>query len=90
MSIMSTGLSPDEMHGQPLTVSVARACQLSGLGPTSIWAALRDGRLEVVRIPGMRRTLITYRSLAKLLGASSPAPRKRGRPRKIELRPEAA
>jgi hypothetical protein len=72
---------------EPLAVSVGRACQLSGFGPTSIWAFLRDGRLEPVRVPGVRRTLISFRSLAKLLGppaALEPQPRrKRGRPRKI-------
>ena len=64
----------------PLTVSVAKACELSGFGPTSVWAFLKDGRLEAVRVPGIRRTLITYRSLMKLLapsrrGAAAPPPR---------------
>jgi hypothetical protein len=69
---------------QPLAVTVGRACELSGFGPTSIWAFLRDGRLEAVRVPGVRRTLVTFRSLAKLLAppTASEAPRRRGRPRK--------
>lgn len=68
----------------PLAVTVRRACELSGLGPTSIWAFLKDGRLQAVRIPGVRRTLVTYPSLARLLGAASELPQrpKRGRPRK--------
>jgi hypothetical protein len=68
----------------PLTVTVAKACELSGFGPTSIWAFLKDRRLEAVRIPGVRRTLISYRSLMKLLASSAEAsPRRaRGRPRK--------
>jgi hypothetical protein len=68
----------------PLTVTVAKACELSGFGPTSIWALLKDGRLEARRVPGIRRTLITYQSLMKLLGASSGKPlrRQRGRPRR--------
>lgn len=69
---------------QPLAVTVSRACELSGFGPTSIWAFLRDGRLEAVRVPGVRRTLVTFRSLAKLLTPPT-GPlrvRKRGRPRK--------
>ena len=45
----------------PLAVTVQRACELSGLGPTSIWAFLKDGRLEAVRVPGVRRTLVSYR-----------------------------
>jgi len=69
----------------PLAVTVKRACELSGLGPTSIWAFLRDGRLEAVRVPGVRRTLVSYASLARLLAPSADAgraPRRRGRPRK--------
>jgi hypothetical protein len=69
----------------PLAVTVRRACELSGLGPTSIWAFLRDGRLAAVRVPGIRRTLVSYSSLARLLapGAESSPPRRRGRPRKL-------
>jgi hypothetical protein len=70
---------------QPLTVTVKRACELSGFGPTMIWAFLRDGRLEAIRVDGCRRTLVGYRSLVKLLTLSTEAPRrKRGRPRKAE------
>ena len=74
---------PDET---PLSITVKRACELSGLGPTSLWASLRDGRLEAVRVPGVRRTLVRYASLARLLtppSNSSPPPRRRGRPRKL-------
>jgi hypothetical protein len=79
----------------PLAVTVQRACELSGLGPTSIWAFLKDGRLEAVRVPGVRRTLVSYPSLARLLAPSSaaqpqpqpqpkpkPQHRRRGRPSK--------
>jgi hypothetical protein len=72
---------------KPLAVTVRRACELSGLGPTSIWAFLRDGRLEAVRVPGVRRTLLGYASLARLLTPAaelSPSPR-RGRPRKSPI-----
>jgi hypothetical protein len=75
----------DAEHLPPLTVTVRRASQLSGLGLTSVWAALRDGRLEAVRVPGTRRTLISYASLARLLTPATnpqPAPRRRGRPSK--------
>jgi hypothetical protein len=71
--------------GGPLAVTVQRACQLSGLGPTTIWAFLKDGRLEAVRLPGLRRTLVSYASLERLLAPSDiaqPQPRRRGRPRK--------
>jgi hypothetical protein len=69
---------------EPLTVTVAKACELSGFGPTSIWAFLKDHRLETVRVAGVRRTLISYRSLVRLLGSldETPTPRRRGRPRK--------
>jgi hypothetical protein len=65
----------------PLAVTVGRACQLSGFGPTSIWAFLKDGRLKAVRVPGVRRTLVDYASLTRLLAPPSelPRPRRRGR-----------
>jgi hypothetical protein len=67
----------------PLAVTVSQACHLSGFGPTSIWAFLKDGRLKAVRVPGVRRTLVSYASLLGLLApASEPRPRRRGRPRK--------
>jgi hypothetical protein len=75
---------------EPLAVTVSRACELSGFGPTSIWAFLRDGRLEAVRVPGVKRTLVGYRSLVKLLTPSTEAPRrKRGRPRRAERQAQA-
>jgi excisionase family DNA binding protein len=67
----------------PLAVTVQQACQLSGLGPTTIWAFLKDGRLEAVRLPGLRRTLVSYASLERVLAPSDgapPQPRRRGRP----------
>jgi hypothetical protein len=69
----------------PLAVTVQRACELSGLGATSIWAFLKDGRLEAVRVPGVRRTLVGYASLARLLAPAStsqPTPRPRDGQRK--------
>ena len=85
MSLSSSGLSHDEPHrAKPLTVTVAMARSLSGLGNTTIWALIKSGKLESVRV--RRRRLIVYRSLEQLL---SPAlsdllaqPRRRGRPRK--------
>jgi hypothetical protein len=89
MSTLAT--SPNEPH--PLAVTVKRASELSGLGLTSIWAFLRDGRLEAVRVTGIRRTLVSYPSLTRLLAPSStsaPAPRKRGRPGKLPAKDAAA
>jgi hypothetical protein len=69
----------------PLAVTVRRACELSGLGATTVWGFIRAGRLVAVRPPGTRRTLITYESLARLLTpATDPQPHAhcRGRSRK--------
>jgi hypothetical protein len=79
---MTQTTSPDDALA-PLAVTVPRACQLSGFGQTSIWAFLKDGRLKAVRIPGVRRTLVSYASLTRLLAPRSepPQPRNRDRPR---------
>jgi hypothetical protein len=76
-----------DIDGSPLAVTVQRACELSGLGPTTIWAFLKDGRLEAVRVPGVRRTLVSYPSLVRLLApaaqsAPPPESRRRGRSHK--------
>jgi hypothetical protein len=42
-------------NGNPLAVSVSRACELTGLGTTSVWALLKVGRLDAVRVPGPLR-----------------------------------
>ena len=68
----------------PVAVTFATARQISGLGLTTLWGLARDGRIEIVRIG--RRTLITYRSLVRLLlppEPDAPQPRRRGRPRKL-------
>jgi excisionase family DNA binding protein len=85
MSICSTGHSRHELHGaKPLAVTVAVARSLSGLGNTTIWALIKSGKLESVRV--RRRRLIIYRSLEKLLSPtpsdSPPQVRRRGRPPK--------
>jgi len=76
----------------PLAVTVPQACRLTGYGPTTIWALLRDGRLRAVRVPGIRRTLVSYETLRDLLSpacASAPPPScPRGRPHKLP-QPEA-
>jgi hypothetical protein len=69
---LSSGARPfpplrDHAVVPPLTVTVARACELSGFGQTSIWAFLKNGRLVAVRLPGVRRTLVSYESLRRLL-----------------------
>ena len=70
-----------ELHTtKPLTVTVAMARKISGLGNTTLWALIKDRRLQAVRIG--RRTLITYHSLEALLAPDSgegrnPRPRDR-------------
>jgi hypothetical protein len=49
----------------PLTVTVATARRISGLGNTKLWELIRDRKLETVHVG--RRTLITFRSLKDLL-----------------------
>ena len=69
----------------PIAVTIAEACRQTGLGQTTIWNFAGEGRLELIRPPGIRRTLVSYPSLVKLLTPSTEAPRrKRGRPRKAE------
>ena len=58
-------LAVDELCTKPLTITVAMARRISGLGNTTLWALIKDRRLQTVRIG--RRTLINYRSLEMLL-----------------------
>ena len=50
---------------EPLAVSVKNACQLLGVGRTTMWALMKDGRVKTVRIG--RRRLVIYASLEALL-----------------------
>jgi excisionase family DNA binding protein len=66
MSISSTGLSHHELHGaKPLTITVATAKKLSGLGHTTVWRLIKEKRLLTVHVG--RRTLIAFSSLEALL-----------------------
>jgi hypothetical protein len=53
---------------EPLTITVQRAKDLSGLGSTTIFALLKEGKLRSVKVEGRR--LILFASLKALLGAS--------------------
>jgi hypothetical protein len=83
-------MHPDtESSLDPITVTVPRACELSGFGLTTIWKFIKQGRLKVRRVPGVDRTLVVYSSLQELLtpgpleNTAVPPPRRpRGRPRK--------
>ncbi len=54
-----------QIQPQRLAYSVAEACQVSSLGRTSIFAAIKAKRLQVTRIG--RRTLIHADSLIALI-----------------------
>lgn len=60
-------IAPDDL--KPLTVTVATARKISGLGNTTVWALTKARKLETVRVG--RRTLITYGSLEALLKPAS-------------------
>ena len=57
---------------KPLTVTASTTRKISGLGNTTIWALIKQGKLETVRIG--RRTLVTFRSLEALLAPQPVAP----------------
>jgi hypothetical protein len=63
MSIPSTAVSRDSL--KPITVTVAEAKRLSGLGHTKLWELIGSGVLETVRVG--RRRLVIYASLCRLL-----------------------
>jgi len=56
---------------RPITVTVQQARRLLGLGNTSVWKLIGDGRLRTVRI-GKRR-LILYESLEELIASAADA-----------------
>jgi excisionase family DNA binding protein len=92
MSIRSTAAvlrsTAAALPPQPITVTVQTAKQITGLGLTTIWALIRDGKFQAVRIG--RRTLIRYDSIERLLEPSAtPQPRPRGRPRKPPVNQKA-
>jgi hypothetical protein len=70
----------------PLAVTLREARRISGLGYTTLWKLRKAGRLRSIKVPGVDRTLIDFRSLQELLGQSAavaPPARRPGRPRKI-------
>ena len=84
-ALMTNTASPPDAP-TTLTVTFRRAGELTGLGQTTLWKLVKDGRLTVVRVG--RRTLIHFSSLQRLLacGSEPPGPhstRRRGRPPKI-------
>jgi hypothetical protein len=87
MSICSTAISRDAL--KPITVTLLKAKQLSGLGYTKLWELIGTGELQTVRVG--RRRLIIYESLCRLLAPDGqPEGRLRGRPRKAPAHGAAA
>jgi excisionase family DNA binding protein len=87
MSIMSTGLGDDERRNtsttpktgsatthKPLTITVATACAMSGLGPSKIWNLIREGKLPVTRFG--HRTLVHFAPFEELVLAVGGVKRK--------------
>jgi excisionase family DNA binding protein len=80
---------------EPLTMTVPEICRVTGYGQTTIWKFIKEKRIKVVRVPGVRRTLGTFASVKELLApqpppqrlvqpteGTQPQRRRRGRPRK--------
>jgi excisionase family DNA binding protein len=69
MSVQSTGISKnrDSVDGtvKPLTVSIKSACQILGVGATTMWQLIRTGSVETIRVG--RRRLVILASLENLV-----------------------
>jgi hypothetical protein len=59
-------ITPKANENEPLTVTVAQARKISGLGTTTIYDHLKHGRLKGKKVGGRR--LIYYRSIKELVG----------------------
>jgi hypothetical protein len=70
MSAYKTTVPDDKGKGfKPLAVPVKTACQLVGVGNTSMWALIKTGRVKTVSVG--RRRLVIYASLEALLSNGS-------------------
>lgn len=54
---------------QPITVTIKRAVELSGLSQPTLYRRMADGSLDAVKVKGS--TLIKYRSLRAMLGEAA-------------------
>jgi excisionase family DNA binding protein len=55
---------------EPLSVTVRRASELTGIGQTKLWEMIGAGVIESVKIAGRR--LLLYESLKKLVAQVQP------------------
>ena len=68
---MSDSFMPALNQTRPLSVTVKTACQLVGVGNTTMWALIKAGRVKTVSIG--RRRLVIYASLESLLALGDEA-----------------
>lgn len=54
---------------QPFTISINEAAKALGLGRTTVYALIREGRLEIVKLG--RRTLVKTESIHRLIEESA-------------------
>ncbi|MBV9825861.1 MAG: helix-turn-helix domain-containing protein [Alphaproteobacteria bacterium] len=70
MSIASTGNSRDPgFSTKPLTVPVKKACEIVGVGNTTMYDLIKSGRVKTSTIG--RRRLVLYSSLEELVLAGA-------------------
>jgi excisionase family DNA binding protein len=65
MGARSSKRKPIKPKQRPITVTIADAREISGLGNSTLWKLIGEGRLDTVSVG--RRRLILYDSLEKLL-----------------------
>ena len=63
---MSASFNSGYARMQPITISINDAAKALGLGRTSIYVLIRQGRLDTVKFG--RRTLIKMASIRQMLG----------------------
>ena len=72
-------ISPPRDHAdesltvEPITMTVPETCRITGYGPTTVWRLIKEGKIKVLRLEGVRRTLPYVASVKELLGQPPPA-----------------
>jgi hypothetical protein len=67
-------IRPEITGCEPLAVTFSAASQITGLGPTTLWKLAKQGRIRLIRLPDIKRTLIDYSSLRELLFPNETVP----------------
>jgi hypothetical protein len=78
---------------EPITITIAETCRITGYGPTTVWKLIKQGKIRVLRLEEVRRTLPYLASVNELLApqppptkpmSAEPRPKRgRGRPREL-------